>query len=291
MRVRTADADDDGSVSLDVGVEIVSNARDMLLAAACAARTPQALYRAGANKEANDYMRRVRLGQTERGSFVVTLLAPVPPQLQLQPQLDPTWASIEDEPMERKVTRRLMYALEASRSAAEQALSGDGAAFERAVEAGVSANLCEAVANLIDQSNGIDVSVTWARTRPTPEPMRRIVFSSSDAEILKEAARTFRARQPKPDVTLVGTVYKLKRDQDEVEGSVTLKALIDDRLQSVTAVLDQSNYDVAVSAHGRQAPVVVTGDLERVKQRWQITNVSVRKLPIPDDAADAADPA
>ena len=48
----------------------------MLLAAACAARNPQPFYRAGSNKEAMDYMRRVKLGQTEHGSFVVTLLCP-----------------------------------------------------------------------------------------------------------------------------------------------------------------------------------------------------------------------
>ena len=290
VRVRNPNADDDGSVSLEVGVEIVSNARDMLLAAACAARTPQPLYRAGANREAIEYMRRVRLGQTERGSFVVTLLAPVPPQLQLQPKLDPSWASFNDEPLERKVTRRLVSALEASRSAAELALSGEGGAFERAVASGVSANLCEAVANLIDQSHGLDVSVTWARTRPTPEPMRWIAFSGSDAEILKEAARTFRAKQPQPDVTMVGYVHKLKRDQDEVEGSVTLKALIDDRTQSVTAVLDQANYETAVEAHGRQTPVVVKGDLERVRQRWQITNAAVHELFVLDDEADPAEP-
>src|SRR4051812_12848880 len=79
-------------------------------------------------------------GQTEHGSFVVTLLAPVPPLL--QPKLDPSWASPADEPMERLVTRRLMQALEASRTAAEMALSGDAKAFEDAVNAGVSANLC-----------------------------------------------------------------------------------------------------------------------------------------------------
>jgi hypothetical protein len=72
---------------------------------------------------------------------------------------------------------------------------------------------------------------TWARTRPTPEAQRKIVFSGNDAQILKEAARTFRLRQPKPDVTLFGAVYnyKLKRDQDEVEGSVTLKTIVDDK--------------------------------------------------------------
>lgn len=277
VRVRAFGGDDDGSVLLDAGVKIVSQAREMLLAAACAARNPQPLFRAGANKEANEYMHRVKLGQTEHGSFVVTLLAPVPPLL--QPQLDPLWGNIDDEPMERMVTRRLMNALEASRTAAEMALSGDGAAFDNAVASGVSANLCEAVAGLIEQSHGLDVSLTWARTRPTPEAQRRVVFSQNDAEILKEAARNFRLRQPKPDVTLYGTVHKLKRDQDEVEGVVTLKAIVEDRMQSVRAILDQANYSTAVQAHDAQAPVIVTGDLERVGQRWQLTNANVRELP------------
>lgn len=287
VRVRAFGGDDDGSVILDSGVRIVAQARDMLLAAACAARTPQPLYRAGANREANDYMRRVKLGQTEHGSFVVTLLAPVPPLLQsTQLPLDQSWVNLDEEPMERMVTRRLMYALEASRTAAEMALSGDSAAFENAVAAGVSANLCEAVAGLIEQSQGLDISLTWARTRPTPEAIRKVAFSQNDAEILKEAARTFRLRQPKPDVTLYGTVHKLKRDQDEVEGIVTLKAIVENKMQSVSAVLDQANYSTAVRAHDAQMQVIVTGDLERVRQRWQITNANVRELPADDDNED-----
>jgi hypothetical protein len=288
VRVRSLADDDDGSVLIDTGVKLVTEAREMLLAAACAAHTPQPLFRAGANKEAADYMRRVRLGQTEHGSFVVTLLAPVPPLL--QPPLDPTWPGLDEEPYERQVTRRLVEALDASRNAAELATSGEGAAaFERAVVAGVSANLCEAIASLIEQSSGIEIGVTWAKTRPTPEIRRKVRFSPKDAEILKEAGRTFRARHPRPDVSLFGTVHQLKRDQDEVEGLVTLRAVLDDKLQSVRAILDQANYSVAVQAHDKQIPVIVRGDLERVGQRWQLTNASVARLG-PDDGPDGDAP-
>jgi hypothetical protein len=284
VRVRAIGADDDGSITLDAGVELVCQAREMLLAAACATRMPQSVYRAGANKDASEYMKRVRLGQTEHGSFVVTLMAPVPPTL--QPLLDETWSRFEDEPMERQVTRRLVEALEASRNAVELAHSGDGtSAFEKAILNGVSANMCEAVAKLIEQSDGLEISVSWARTRPTPEARRKIDFSDSDAAVLKEAARAFRAKQPRPGVTLFGRVHKLKRDQHEVEGLVTLKAEVDDKVQSVNAVLDQNNYTVAVRAHGERNPVVVTGDLERIGQRWRITNASIRELAA-DDAED-----
>jgi hypothetical protein len=285
VRIRSFGGGGDGAIVIDAGVEMVLQSRQMLLAAACAARTPQPLFRAGANKEASDYMRRVKLGQTEHGSFVVTLLAPVPPLL--QPYLDPAWAEFDDEPFERQVTRRLATALDASRNATELAASGEGVnAFEKAIEAGVSANLCEAIAGLIEQTSGVDISLTWARTRPAPQAYHRIAFSSNDAEILKEAARTFRSRHPKPDVSLFGTVYKLKRDQDEVEGVVTLKAMVDDKLQSVRAVLDQANYTVAVQAHDKKTPVIVKGDLERVGQRWQLTNASVTGLSSDDGADD-----
>jgi hypothetical protein len=155
VRVRVLSTETDGSVALDAGVRIVAQAREMLLAAACAARSPQPVYRSCAKSEANDYMRRVTLGQTEHGSFVVTLLAPVPPLLERASSPIPasTWASLDDEPLERTVTRRLMGA----------------------------------------QSDGLDVSLTWARTRPTLETQRRVAFSSKDAEILKEAARTVRS--------------------------------------------------------------------------------------------------
>jgi hypothetical protein len=233
-------------------------------------------------------MRRVRLGQTEHGSFVVTLMAPVPPTL--QPLLDETWGSFDDEPMERQVTRRLVEALEASRNAVELAHSGDGtSAFESAISSGVSANMCEAVAKLIDQSEGLEISVSWARTRPTPEARRKIAFSESDAAVLKEAARAFRAQQPRPGMSLFGRVHKLKRDQHEAEGLVTFKAEVDDKMQSVNAVLDQNNYSVAIRAHDARNPVVVTGDLERVGQRWRLTNASVRELAVDDTDEDAED--
>lgn len=284
VRVRGAGGDD-GAVALDTGVRVMAQARDMLFAAACAAASPQPVFRAEGSREASDYLRRVKLGQTGHGSDGVTLLSPVPPLVETDP--DPgaaartTWASLEDEPLERVVTRRLMEALEASRRAAERTQAGEASAFEAAVASGVSANLCEAVAGLVDRSAGIDISITWARTRPTPESHRKVSFSDKDADVLRAAARSFRQRQPRPDVTLFGTVHRL--DADRTEGAVTLMAAVDDRLQPVSAVLDHAGYAIAVRARTTGTPVIVTGDLQRLGEHWRMTGVSVRELPDGDD--------
>ena len=120
IRVRASVGEDRDSVTLDVGVTLDQQSREMLLAAACAERAPQAVFRAAANKDAAEYLKSVRLGQTEQGSFVITLLAPPPPLL--QPALDPAWDDLDAEPFSRRVSLRLVTALRAARSAAETTL-------------------------------------------------------------------------------------------------------------------------------------------------------------------------
>ena len=291
IRVRAVESDD-GSVAVSDGINLMRGASDMLLAAACSLRNPQPLYRAGANREASDYLRQVRLGQTEQGSYAVALLTPVVPP-PMQASFDRSWAP-DDDPAERQVTKHLAASLEAVRQATERTVGGDAAAFFDAVGQGVSANLCEALVTLIDPFPSLDISLVWARTHPM-KPARNVIrFANDDAPILREAARSFREREPKPDVRLFGVVQRLRRDEQETEGTITLRASVDGRqTQSVTAVLIQSDYDRAIQAHRKREPVFAEGDLERTGQRWhlrnpRITSIISAEYPLEDTASKPA---
>ena len=269
IRVR-AGSEDDGAVALSDGVSLVSGAHDMLLSAACSLSNPRPLYRAGAIRSANDYMRRVCLGQTEQGSFTVSLLTPVvPPPIQLP--LIPGCGANHD-PIERRITVRLADALNATREATEEAVGGDTVAFSKAVSHGISANLCEALVQLIEPFPTLDVSLAWARTRPRDRARDVICFSGDDAPILREAAREFRNREPRPDVRLFGFVHRLRRDESQTDGTIALRSDIDGEARSVSAVLNSADYGRAVEAHRDKAAVIATGDLERVDQRWSLLN-------------------
>ena len=285
IRLRTAESND-GSVAASDGINIIRGAHDMLLAAACSLQNSQPLYRAGANKEASDYLNRVRLGQTEQGSFVITLLTPVvPPPIQqpLFPESAP-----DDDPVERQITKRLAGALAATRQATEKTVGGNAEAFSEAVKYGVSANLCEALVEVISPFETLDISLTWARTRPIDRVRDVIGFATTDAPILREAARSFRERESHPDVSLFGVVRILKRDKAETDGTVTLLTSIEGQNQSVKAVLKQSDYERAVSAHKEKAPVVMKGDLERLGQRWRLLNPSIADV-IREDAPNESE--
>ena len=283
IRVRAVESED-GSVSLNDGVGFVEGARDMVRAAACSVRDPRPVYRAGANREAAEYLERVRLGQTEQGSFAVTLLTPVvpPPTQQPQPPLDP---ALDPGPFERQVTDRLAEALEAARQATERTNAGEASAFSEAVASGVNANLCEALVQMIGPFPTLDIGLVWARTRPRPR--LSVPFPGSDAPLLREAARAFRDREPRMDTRLFGFVQRLKRDESETDGTITLRASIEGNTESVTAVLGQRDYEMAVGAHRAREPVIAEGDLERVGQRWHLKSPRITEVIQREDEDDA----
>jgi hypothetical protein len=225
-------------------------------------------------QQASKYMDRVKLGQTEIGSFVITLLAPVPPALDdsatfSQPMLLP---ELEEEPYERRVTRVFSGALEATKAALMEVNRGQGrSGFDVAVSLGVSANLCEAIAAICDRGAGAEVSLSWAKTRPTPTPSKRICFSRDDGEILKEVAREFRLKEPRPDTVLLGYIPNLQRAESQTSGTVKLLSIVDGQPHSITVDLLKEDYERAVEAHRKQIGISVTGDLIREGQRWKLT--------------------
>ena len=284
IRVRAAE-NSDGAVAVDDGLALLRGAHDLLLAAACSLRNPRPLYRAGSNREAVEQVSRIQLGQTEQDSFAVTLLTQVvaPP---MQSIFTDRWG-LKNDPVERRLTRQLTGALEAARTATGQTVVGGTDAFSQAVEEGVSANLCDALAMLIEPFPALDVSVTWARTLPRKTARKTVRFGRSDAPILREAARSFRNREPRPDVRVFGFVQRLKRDEAETGGIIALRTSVDGRNQSIATILESFDYERAIQAHRAKAPIVMEGDLERIGQRWRLLmNAHVVDVISNDDEAE-----
>ena len=281
IRVRLPRAHDDHSLDLDAGIDLLSGSRMLLLAAACSALRPQRRFRAGRHDRASAYLASVRLGQTEPGSFVVNLLVPVAP-----PLAEPDQTHLFEPPFERRANRTLVTGLRAAREATDLVNRGDGIqAFDQRVADGVSANLCTAAATLIDVGGGLEVSVSWALTRPASEEHdeRRatVDFRPADAPVLHEAAQILSARQERVDEHIEGYVSALARAQSDPAGRATIKAVIDGALTSVKADFSPSEYTKITKAHDTRSSVSLEGDLRREGHRWHLSNP--RDLTVSDD--------
>ena len=271
VRLRLPTAQADTTVGLAGGAAVLEESKKLLLAAACSADRPQRMYRAGRNRRAAEYLDRVRLGHTEPGSFMINLLAPVAPALGAQGTLLP------EEPFERRVTRKLVSGLRASRRATDRVNRGVGAIgdFESRLCEGISANLCRSVARLTEAGGGLEVSVSWAMTRPADgatEGRAAIAFRPLDIGVLDEAARVLSDRQERTDEEVQGYVSRLARDKTDPTGTATVKAFVDGKLVSVRVVFGSADYSEITRAHDARLSVSLEGDLYRERQRWHLRN-------------------
>jgi hypothetical protein len=275
IRVRAPSREaESGSLPIEQAVAFVERSRDLVLAAACAAITKRAYFATRKPKLATDYLSRVRMGQTEQGSYVLTILSPVTPAL--VPEGELPLDLTPPEPYERQVTRTLGESLAALEHAARQAAASGGmAAFHDAVSQGVSANLCEAVAGLsaVSPEDGLDIQIAWSRTRPAAATIpSRIVLGSDSIPLIEEAARLFKDTAALDDVEIQGFVTRLARGPQEPSGEITLEGLIDGQLRRVTVELGDGIYSQAVQAHEQRQRVACAGDLAKERGGFRLEN-------------------
>lgn len=276
IRVRAPSQDaENGTLPLDRAVEFVERSRDMMLAAACATLDKRAFFAKRKAQQAMDYLSHVRMGQTEHGSYVLTILSPVAPELKPVQEMLPIIAEVS-APYERQVTQTLIESLRTLDDAARTAgVLGDMAPFQDAISKGVSANLCDAVVGLSDVSSGrgLEIQVSWSRSRPVDEGMPTRVFLASDTmPIIQEAARQFREAGPFEDVEVEGVVTRLDRGPDAVEGEVTIYGNIEGQFRRMTLKLEGEKYSKAVQAHDLRQTVKCAGDLVKEGRGYRLQN-------------------
>jgi hypothetical protein len=254
---------EDGSIPIEEGAQIVQRVRDVMMAGACAAIERRSLFHTRKPGQALDYLKKVRLGQTERGSYVVTVISKVAPLLQTGVNLQ----GEHEEPYERQVTTTVSQALAAVKRATESAvMTGRFDEFQAAVGDGVSANLCDALRGLTqsgESDRGLEIGFSWSRTRPVETGISKVVFPPDSMPVIEEAARIFRETSPREEFALLGPVVKLERPDGASTGRVTVVGFIDARPSKILLELDEADYQKALRAHASQSSLSCLGLLYR----------------------------
>jgi hypothetical protein len=266
-----------GTLPLTEGIRLIEGGRAMLLAAACSAHQPQAYYPRQAYKESIEFLETCQLGQTERGSFIATIMAPIPPQIERQALMfsdDQSQVAIETEPFSRKATLRLMLALNHISGSIH---TGSYDSILSGVDRGISANLCEAIASMKpsgDQAN-LQIRMSWSRNRPKVPVsiIPTVSFSQTAFSIIQEAGRKLREEPSVKRTRIEGVVVSLKAEStlfDSFEGTVTLRTNVSGAPVRVQVVLNRNDYVLACDAHRDGKPVAVTGLLQRETKLYRL---------------------
>jgi hypothetical protein len=268
------------SILLKDGAELLKAALKMMTSAACSTVSPRAVIPARRPPLACDYINNIRMGHTERGSYVLTIISKVAPQLT---QGAPNLLEYLECPFPRKVTKSLCTSLSAIKEATEQvANSDDFSPFFQRVDEGITASLCEAIRDMVVSEvveEEIGVSVSWAPSSPVEgESIRQFQFQPSMAPILTRAADFLRQAEPQEDIFLTGVVVGLHREEGSEEGKVTISCAIEGSVRQLQVQLGFKDYNTAIEAHGSRNGVAFRADVKREGRFYIASNVDGFRL-------------
>ncbi|MFZ5443148.1 MAG: hypothetical protein ACOZQL_24280 [Myxococcota bacterium] len=258
----------DGRIPIEAGMHAYEGARNLFLAAACSSLDRRSVHPKRKPDRAVRVLDTARFGQTEVGSFVMTIETPVAPSLQaslLEEDRDP--------PLERQTSVLLATALQATSEAIqESAATGDIAPFRDRADRGVSANLCDALVELLSGAGAeqLEASFSFATHRPISAPSTRTVLRTEVSPLLTEASKTLRAQASFPDYTVEGLIVRLGSGEPSEGGHITVMADVEGRTRNVTIEVDASDYAQALHAHQRQQLVSLSGELTVEAGRYRL---------------------
>lgn len=268
IRVIHADTKD-GTIPINDGVLLISKAKDLLLAAAQSMYAKRKQFIGPTPKEAKPYLDTLLLGQTEIGSYVVNVIAPI----QDNPVVDQVTAA--NVPIGQAITMNLVTGLEAlGKASAVYEERGDIKAFDAAILAGASANMCDALLGFSGEkhSRTFEITVTAAPGPLFKSEPKKFQFDAKHVELLEKATDYYKDDYVIHQQTLVGYIRKLSRPKDETSGTVTLQTQVGDVERNVQLELSDDDYHLAVLAHDNSELVKVSGDVHIKSKRSRLLN-------------------
>lgn len=249
---------------------LLNDAYDMIASAARAVERPRATYRGPLSADVAEYLNSVRPLQGDYQAYALSLHSPVPAGFGMQEDMGDDFYV----PFPRRATLRLAQALERSSMAISSAVTDDPVeSFRQAVSHGVSANLCDAVAELARKGEGVEIALSWADVRPqtsSNSPTRQFRFSEHSADILNEAARSFRRDEPSLDEFVIAQVVRLEREPEEFDGRALILSVRHDRPVRMRVTFEESSYETVIRAFQQREPISLDGDIYRVGSGYEL---------------------
>ncbi|WP_156677594.1 hypothetical protein [Nocardia sp. Root136] len=291
------------SIPIRQADDLITGAIKMITAAARSTIEPRPNHRGRPSNAVRGFIDDdVRMGHTQRGSFVVTILTALGDDGVIDTYPDTDGA--DDLPTEEladttatpdlsiaSFQRRVMSTLANALSVVPNlSMASANANLESAVDAGVSAELCESL-QLMTRYEGLrslDMSFKWAPAEAHSPRVDKIVLDRDNIPGLQPLTSRFKQQ----DVaairqTLYGYVLRLERDQfpDDDNTSIALvRGVIGRSRRQVRVAVSDSFNLAAISAYQNRTPVLLTGDVEKIGRDYWMTG-EVNLVPAPFEHA------
>lgn len=278
-----------GNLPLDEAISLLRGGRDILVAASCSTLRPQPFHPQRLPRQVRSFLRGCKLGQTERGSFIATIITPVPPLIQKTMSFVDEKDHLRMEPFPRRVTTRLMTSLG---FVSEAIQAGTPDQILEGIEKGVSANFCDALQAMKPSGNQsrLDISVSWSATRgPIPESVPKAVsFPQESFLLIEEAGRQLRLRASnRPEKfrgRLLTTEFVKRPFSADLVGRIIIASEVAGEPAKIKVDLAPEDFRLACDALPDQKQVAVSGIIRHEVKAREYELTEARDFRIVEDS-------
>lgn len=285
VRIRVIHEDvENGSIPLNDGILLFEKAKDLVTSAVKSTFSKKKYFSGGKlPEETSEFLNSMRLGQTEHGSYVVNLIAPI--VLQDNEQTDFDKVSIT-----RAVTDNLANSLSAIDYSIEKYIeTSKESCFDSAVEKGASANMCDALIGLSGEAKNRSININISLSgieKSRKEITLEHTFDNSKIPYLERASEYYKDNYVIYNKTVSGQVTKLSYEEGSDTGVIVIEAFVNDKDKNVSIELPTTDYWDAHSAHKKKLIVECVGDLHVTSRAAKLLNSSGFKVLGDEDLFD-----
>lgn len=256
-----------GNIMFDDAIQLFDNAKKLIAATALDVINPKKIHYGRIDEPVQKFLSQCRFGQTEIGSYVVSVVCPFAELSETEGYRQLSFFSDKEQcanSLTRKVTNQLMTNV----ATIKQEIDDGNLEFLSDYDSPISSNFYEALNGL--GMNTEDTTVEFiAEWSPTVQSNRCQYNRISVTNDYYEPIRTIISKIKEctnERTEIVGKIKELKAapviDNREYGTIVVVYVGDNARAKSVTVKLDREDYDKAVAAHQHGKAVKVVGDLK-----------------------------
>jgi len=259
-----------GTISFPEGFNLLENAKKALLSIATDILQPEKYHKRLGLKGAQQFIDECRLGQTEKGSFVASVICPFVNQAQDDKAQQLSIFNHTEEfanSFTRKVTMRLMHTLATVKSAIDN--GEENRIIDLEGENMISGNFLESILDLnpTKENSEIEILTSWSvfANRENIAP-RSIKLSNDYIPVLENMVSRIKPADEGISDVFIGRISNTKANPDiksRTEGEIVLNFILgeEEKVSKAKIILDKENYNAACEAHKNGQTVRVSGKL------------------------------
>ena len=264
-----------GSIFVEDAIKLYDNAKKLLMATAMDIINPKLIHLGRPDSKIQEFVSSCRFGQTEIGSYVVSLVCPISKIENGQFQ-QLSLFSEEDEcanSLTRKVTNKLILSVKVVKESIDNGTFDDVIFNGINSENPISSNFLEALSamSIYKSDSELDLTAKYAPTiKSNVLPFNKVSINHDYFEPIDIIINKIKNAQEEEKV-YIGRISKLHAtpDADKRESGIVTLVFIGENENKTTASVNLRNddYELAIEAHRKGKNVKVVGSISGQKSK------------------------